>query len=426
MSQTFSSPLSFTNTSIKPVQDAYPGVLSSSTQPILPTAMSSLHAGPSTWRPPAHWNLAQNQPPAKKAAPRKNRTQEESRISAQVAANVATCLAADQAAVTHPEVDTPFSDTLDIIKRLLPYHVYQQPSDDLHALIHGNVGKGKGKATHDDLNREIHETKFALECFKRRKKLEERFRKARLKSGRRSAPNDQAVFLAQAVLEGERADTVTLNNELRTARTELDRLEREKRVATNAQRTSYYMAQPVTPATTTTSRPYYHPYPYAYAYGAHVQPSSTSSFSVAPVTPAPAAPAATAPYQLGSAIPVQLPVSSLPALHQLGIVPVAPTSVTDGQPAPPAVLRGSSANGTMLSLEINVSVLQSSQMSGLAVILNSLMSRSTSSSSSSSSSGGSTAVPAISVQGTGGPMPTTASAAGSATFGASSQGASRS
>ncbi|KAK0212562.1 hypothetical protein DFS33DRAFT_1282655 [Desarmillaria ectypa] len=415
MSQAFSSPLSFTNASIKPVQDAYPGVLSSSTQPLLPTAMSSSHAGSSTWRPPAHWNLAQNQLPAKKVAPRKNRTQEETRIAAKVAAKVAARLTADQAAVIHPDVDTPFSDTLDVVKRLLPYHIYQQPPEDLHALIHGNIDKGKGKVTNDDLNREIYETKFALECFKRRKKLEERFRKARLKSGRRSAPDDQAVFLAQAVLEGERADTVTLNNELRTARTELDRLEREKRVATNAQRTSYYMAtQPATP-TTTANRPYYHSYPYAYAqaYGAPVQQSSTSSFSVAPVTPAPAAPTAMTPYQPGSAIPVQLPVSSLPALHQLGIVPVAPTSVTDGQPAPPAVLRGSSANGTMLSLEINVSVLQSAQMSGLAVILNSLMSRSSS-----------TAVTAMSVQGTSGPTVTTASTAEGATLGATDKGAS--
>ncbi|KAK0195699.1 hypothetical protein F5146DRAFT_1026722 [Armillaria mellea] len=405
MSQAFSSPHSLTNTSIKPVQDAYPGVLSSSTQPLPPTAMSSSHAGPSTWRPPAHWNLAQNQAPAKKAAPRKNRTQEETRIAAKVAAKVGAHLVADQAAVIHPDVDTPFFDALDVVKRLLPYHIYQQPPEDLHTLIHGNVGKGKGKATNDDLNREIHETKFALECFKRRKKLKERFWKARLKSGRRFAPDDQAVFLAQAVLEGERADTVTLNNELRTARSELDRLEREKRVATNAQRTSYYMTtQPVTPATTA-SRPYYHSYPYAYAqaYGAPVQQSSTSSFSVASVTPAPSAPAATAPYQIGSAIPVQLPVSSLPALHQLGIVPVAPTSVTDGQPAPPAVLRGSSANGTMLSLEINVSVLQSSQMSGLAVILNSLMSR--------SSSGASTGVAAMAAGTT----------AGGATLGATGQ-----
>ncbi|TFY72906.1 hypothetical protein EVG20_g55, partial [Dentipellis fragilis] len=75
------------------------------------------------------------------------------------------------------------------------------------------------------------------------------------------------------------------------------------------------------------------------------------------------------------AIPVQLPVSSLPALHALGIVPVPANSVSrgPGQAPPPAVLLGSSANGTMLSLEINLSLLQSAQMSGLALVLNSIM-----------------------------------------------------
>ncbi len=69
---------------------------------------------------------------------------------------VAARLTADQAAVIHPDVDTPFSDTLDVVKRLLPYHIYQQPPEDLRTLTHGNVGKGKGKATNDDLNREIY------------------------------------------------------------------------------------------------------------------------------------------------------------------------------------------------------------------------------------------------------------------------------
>ncbi|KAJ8076506.1 hypothetical protein PM082_000929 [Marasmius tenuissimus] len=69
-------------------------------------------------------------------------------------------------------------------------------------------------------------------------------------------------------------------------------------------------------------------------------------------------------------IPVQLPVACLPALYRIGITPVPPTT---GHPAPPAVLRGS--NGSMLNLEINVSLLQPGQMSGLALILNSLMTR---------------------------------------------------
>lgn len=158
-----------------------------------------------------------------------------------------------------------------------------------------------------------------------------------------------------------------LNNELRTARAELDKVEKDKRAITNASR-----------ATTMQNAyaHYYRSYPYAYAqpYGApaSIPSSSMSTFSVSPPVPPPVA----APYQVSAAIPVQLPVASLPALHALGIVPVPASSLPEGQAQPPAVLRGSSANGSMLSLEINVSLLQSAQMSGLAMVLNSLMSRS--------------------------------------------------
>lgn len=192
------------------------------------------------------------------------------------------------------------------------------------------------------------------------------------------APDDQAVVLAQAVLEADRGETALLNSELRAARQELDKIEREKRLAANPQRSNHYVAQ-TTPVQSSGQHAYYRGYPYAYAqpYGAPPQSSSMSTFSVNPATPSTTA-NQYQPAQTGSAIPVQLPVASLPALHALGIVPVPATSVTgDGQqqPAPPAVLRGSSANGTMLSLEINVSLLQSAQMSGLALMLNSLMSR---------------------------------------------------
>ena len=75
-----------------------------------------------------------------------------------------------------------------------------------------------------------------------------------------------------------------------------------------------------------------------------------------------------------TAIPVQLPVNSLPALAALGIIPVAAASLPPaGQPQPPAVIK--STNGSMLSLEINLSLLQSAQMSGLVLILNALTSR---------------------------------------------------
>lgn len=76
-----------------------------------------------------------------------------------------------------------------------------------------------------------------------------------------------------------------------------------------------------------------------------------------------------------TSIPVQLPIASLPALHALGIMPVPAASVptlSTGQLPPAAVLREASPDGRFLTLEINVPSLQPNQMSGLAVVLNSL------------------------------------------------------
>jgi len=185
-------------------------------------------------------------------------------------------------------------------------------------------------------------------------------------TSQRPTPDDQAYVLAQAVLEGDRSEITLLNNELRSVRGELERREKDKRVAATSARAVYYGA-PLGHQTSAQS-PYYRGYPYAYTqmFGAPMQSAATGSTVSSYVAP-----------QVGAAIPVQLPVASLPALHALGIVPVPATSLPpEGHPQPPAVLRGSSVNGTMLSLEINVSLLQSTQMSGLALILNSLMSRS--------------------------------------------------
>lgn len=175
----------------------------------------------------------------------------------------------------------------------------------------------------------------------------------------RPAPDDQAVALAQAVLEADRSETALLNSEIRAARADLDKIEREKRAA-RAQAAPAPVAQPQ----------YYRPYPYPYAQQPY---SSAPVFSVSPA--ATTSSANFPQYPANTAIPVQLPVSSLPALHALGIQPVAATSLTPGAAQPPAVLRGASADGTTLNLEINVSLLQSAQMSGLAIVLNSLMAR---------------------------------------------------
>lgn len=285
---------------------------------------------------------------------------------AQTAERLNSCVAQDQGLVSHPDVDSQFVDEIDVIKRLLPYHIFQQPKEDLGSTI---SGKAKANVAEVDLKEEIRATKAALECFKRREAIRDRWRKLKIRSGKRAAHDDQAYYLAQIILDGDRSENAWLGNELRTARAEAERLEREKRATANVARMSHFPSTPQA-AMSTMQAQYYRGYPYAYtqAYGSAPPAPAISSFPVAQAT--------YSPYQSGGAIPVQLPVASLPALHSLGIIPVPATALPpEGQPQPPAVLRGSTANGTILSLEINVSLLQSAQMSGLAMVLNSLVTR---------------------------------------------------
>src|SRR3984957_7740100 len=150
-----------------------------------------------------------------------------------------------------------------------------------------------------------------------------------------------------------------LNSELRSARAELDKMERNKSRAAPPPRLSYYA-----PHLAASMHPhYYHPYPYAYS-----QPFTTSS--IVPQS-LPMVPAYT---PLSGSVPVQLPDTSLPVLASLGIVPVPVASLpAPDQPQPPAGLRGKAANGTILSLQINVAVLQPGQINGLATLLSTLM-----------------------------------------------------
>ncbi|KAH7909321.1 hypothetical protein BJ138DRAFT_1089668 [Hygrophoropsis aurantiaca] len=297
-------------------------------------------------------------------ASQRKRTPGEIQIMKETAAGFTTCLTADQVAVLYPDVDTPFTDIFDAVNRLLPYHILQQPEEDLDNITRSKSPKGKEKAS--PLQNEIMETKFALECHRRYKALQDRFRRARLRSGKRDSPDGQAYVVAQYALEAERAETTAVSNELRNARNELDALQREKRVSNSSVPRPSYYPQP-------SQAQYYRTYPYAYTqpYNVSAQGATTSMFYA--TTPV----AQTTSYTPGTGfIPVQLPVTSLSALHALGIVPIPAASLPPpDQPQPPAVLRGSTANGTMLSLEINVSLLQSAQMSGLAFLLNSATSR---------------------------------------------------
>ena len=67
-------------------------------------------------------------------------------------------LAEDHRSVLSPDVDEPFVDEIDVVKRLLPYHVFQMPREDLDVLLKGDgpysSRKGKRKATEEDIARE--------------------------------------------------------------------------------------------------------------------------------------------------------------------------------------------------------------------------------------------------------------------------------
>jgi hypothetical protein len=65
----------------------------------------------------------------------------------------AACLALDHIAVLYPEVDSPFMDKIDVVNRLLPYHVFQHPKADLDGLLKG--GKRKEKFADNHLFKEI-------------------------------------------------------------------------------------------------------------------------------------------------------------------------------------------------------------------------------------------------------------------------------
>lgn len=58
----------------------------------------------------------------------------------------------DQSMVLHPDVDSPFVDQLDVMHRLLPYHICQHPKEDLGVIA---PEKGKGKAVDQDWREEI-------------------------------------------------------------------------------------------------------------------------------------------------------------------------------------------------------------------------------------------------------------------------------
>ena len=70
---------------------------------------------------------------------------------------VATHLTADHVSALFPDVNTPFQDVGDVVDRLLPYHIFQHPREDL--LV---ANKGKRRATETEiLQSELAGTSFS-------------------------------------------------------------------------------------------------------------------------------------------------------------------------------------------------------------------------------------------------------------------------
>jgi hypothetical protein len=214
--------------------------------------------------------------------------------------------------------------------------------------------------------------------------------------------------LAHAVLDAERNEMTALNAQLRAARAELEKYNREHRPQTV--QTTVRAAPPFTSTTYSYTPQYRHyTYPYAQYQSNYTQvypgftpttPSTTQYQYPVVTTPVTATGTTTSSTNaqaqsttsvtstldpLSKPVSISLPISSLPALHALGIMPVSSLAVPPpGQPQPQAVLKGTTANGTMLSLEINIGLLQATQVSGLALIINAIAAQAVSATSSQS------------------------------------------
>lgn len=202
--------------------------------------------------------------------------------------------------------------------------------------------------------------------------------------------------LEAGMLESERAALQALKSEFSQARSTLSQLEKEAR-ARNAAATAQTQ-RPTPTINTQVPGSFVTGYPgYSSAY-VHATPTSTvnpaqlaapsaststttMSTSNTPVTSTPSStytPSRAAGTAAPGFIPVQLPITSLPSLTAIGILPVSAAALpapTSGQPQPAAILRGLTSEGRMMNLEINVAMLQPSQTHGLAMLLNNIMTR---------------------------------------------------
>ncbi|KAG8992899.1 hypothetical protein FRB90_000871 [Tulasnella sp. 427] len=392
---------------------AYPG--SNGTAPLpLGQVLSSLVPGSSATL--AEKERKREEEAAYLLSRKRLRTKEDQELQLATRNAFSQLLAADHRAVDSPDVETPFRDAVDVVRRLLPYHVFQHQEEELKYAT--------------ALNNRV--TKFALELHNEARTLKERFKQLRTRESSKTSPDDQLYWLTQAVLESERELNARLNSQLREAQAEKDRQERLKRGISTMPSSaappyshaaySYPTYPPTTPTTAGTPYPnyaayaanpayqaYYQQYaaamssmraPYAlpYAYGSYgylhpggtgvpasfpaaASPSNTAytvgSLTAAstPLTSTPVLPTTPTPYTPpNSALPLSIPTTALESLRAIDIAPVPLASIVPGTtPQPPVVVLSTSPDGNITNLTINLSLLEPEKRGKLGAVLQNLV-----------------------------------------------------
>ncbi|KAH7097045.1 hypothetical protein BKA62DRAFT_818767 [Auriculariales sp. MPI-PUGE-AT-0066] len=237
---------------------------------------------------------------------------------------VAAALAADQSLALYPDLDTPFQSETDKVHRLLPFHIFQQSQRDIDRVLNYDNISTDDKPKDPALTEKPSLRWTVIDDY-------DNYRTATI-------PWLDHVVITQAVVEADRVFNASMKEEF-------------KALQKSAPSRSAYpggppQAYPVAPS-----------YPFVYP-------------GQQPTIPHPP-PAPTLPK---GPIPVRLPSRLLTSLKNLGIIPVP---AAKSNPATPCVSHGTLGSGehSAVNLTINLSLLQQAQVQGLAVLLNSLVSR---------------------------------------------------
>ncbi|KZT56572.1 hypothetical protein CALCODRAFT_518033 [Calocera cornea HHB12733] len=172
-----------------------------------------------------------DEPTEKESAKRKRIAREEDALLMREAAHrVAQAILADQLAVTYPDYKTPFRDATDVVHRLLPYHIFQQPDEDILSTRTRNL---KRKEKEDEeagaLRQDVQDLRSNLALLKRRKALQDRFHSIRTKSAKHEAPSEQLYQVQSLALDDDRRYNALLNTEIRATRDQLAQMEKDAR-----------------------------------------------------------------------------------------------------------------------------------------------------------------------------------------------------